>query len=61
MKDGAYATIFFDKLTPEEKQIVENAPRNSTELTSHEIGVLLLREKYILDKIKEYQLYRLTR
>lgn len=24
MKDGAYATIFFDKLTPEEKQIVEN-------------------------------------
>lgn len=55
MKDGAYATIFFDKLTPEEKQIVENAPRNSTELTSHEIGVLLLREKYILDKIKEYQ------
>ena len=39
----------------EEKQIVENAPRNSTELTSHEIGVLLLREKYILDKIKEYQ------
>lgn len=31
------------------------APRNSTELTSHEIGVLLLREKYILDKIKEYQ------
>ena len=55
MKDGAYATIFFDKLTPEEKQIVENAPRNSTELTSHEIGVLLLREKYMLDKIKEYQ------
>lgn len=32
-----------------------HAPRNSTELTSHEIGVLLLREKYILDKIKEYQ------
>lgn len=35
--------------------IAEHAPRNSTELTSHEIGVLLLREKYILDKIKEYQ------
>lgn len=34
---------------------IEDAPRNSTELTSHEIGVLLLREKYILDKIKEYQ------
>lgn len=29
MKDGAYATIFFDKLTPEEKQIVENAPRTA--------------------------------
>ena len=52
---GGVFNIFFDKLTPEEKQIVENAPRNSTELTSHEIGVLLLREKYILDKIKEYQ------
>ena len=36
-------------------RIVWDAPRNSTELTSHEIGVLLLREKYILDKIKEYQ------
>ena len=54
-KDGAYSTIFFDRLTPEEKKIVEDAPRNSTDLTSHEIGVLLLREKYILDKIKEYQ------
>ena len=54
-KDGAYSTIFFDTLTPEEKKIVEDAPRNSTDLTSHEIGVLLLREKYILDKIKEYQ------
>ena len=54
-KDGAYSRIFFDKLTPEEKKIVEDAPRNSTDLTSHEIGVLLLREKYILDKIKEYQ------
>ena len=54
-KDGAYSTIFFDRLTPGEKKIVESAPRDSTELTSHEIGVLLLREKYILDKIKEYQ------
>lgn len=54
-KDGAYSTIFFDRLTEEEKRIVEDAPRNSTDLTSHEIGVLLLREKYILDKIKEYQ------
>lgn len=54
-KDGTYSSIFFDRLTPEEKKIVEDAPRNSTELTSHEIGVLLLREKYILDKIKEYQ------
>lgn len=54
-KDGAYSTIFFDRLTPEEKKIVTDAPRNSTELAAHEIGVLLLREKYILDKIKEYQ------
>ena len=30
MKDGAYATIFFDKLTPEEKQIVENAGHGDT-------------------------------
>lgn len=29
MKDGAYATIFFDKLTQEEKQIVEDAPRTA--------------------------------
>lgn len=54
-KDGAYSAIFFEKLSPAEKQIVEDAPRNSTALTSHEIGILLLREKYIIDKIKEYQ------
>lgn len=54
-KEGAYSAIFYENLSPAEKQIVENAPTNSTALTSHEIGILLLREKYILDKISEYR------
>ena len=54
-KEGAYSAIFYENLSPAEKQIVENAPTNSTALTSHEIGILLLREKYIIDKISEYR------
>lgn len=54
-KDGAYSAIFFDKLTPEEKAIFENAPRGGVDALKHEMGILKLREKKILDKIKQYE------
>lgn len=54
-KDGAYSTIFFDKLTPAEKEVFDTAPRNGVEAMKHEMGLLKLRELKILEKIKEYE------
>ncbi len=54
-KDGAYSAIFFDKLTPGEKAIFEDAPRGGVDALKHEMGILKLREKKILDKIKQYE------
>lgn len=54
-KDGAYSTIFFDKLTPAEKDVFDTAPRNGVEAMKHEMGLLKLRELKILEKIKEYE------
>ncbi len=54
-KDGAYSAIFFDKLTPEEKNAFDTAPRDGVEALKHEMGILKLRELKILEKIKEYE------
>ena len=54
-KDGAYSAIFFNKLSDEELDVFNGAPRGVVEALKHEMGILKLREKKILDKIKEYE------
>lgn len=54
-KDGAYSAIFFDRLTDEERLLVENTPTESAAALRHEMQILKLREKKILDKIALYE------
>ena len=54
-KDGAYSAIFLNRLSDEERAIFDGAPRGAVDALKHEMGVLKLREKKILDKIKEYE------
>ena len=54
-KDGAYSAIFFNRLSEDELAIFNDAPRGAVDALKHEMGILKLREKKILDKIKEYE------
>lgn len=54
-KDGAYSAVFFNALTEEEKQLVELTPLDSTTALQHEMKILKLREKRILDRIAQYE------
>ena len=54
-KDGAYSAIFLNQLTPEEIEIFNGAPREGMDALRHEMGILKVREKRILDKIREYE------
>lgn len=54
-KDGAYSAIFFSQLSEDDLAIFNGAPRGAVDALRHEMGILKLREKKILDKIKEYE------
>lgn len=54
-KDGAYSAVFFDMLTEEEKNLVEQTPLGSREALEHEMKILKYREHKILSKIAEYE------
>lgn len=54
-KDGAYSTVFFDALTDEEKDLIEQTPLGSKAALEHEMKILKFRENKILSKIAEYE------
>lgn len=54
-KDGAYSTVFFDALSDEEKNLIEQTPLGSKTALEHEMKILKFRENKILLKIKEYE------
>ena len=54
-KDGAYSTVFFDALTDEEKDLIEQTPLGSKAALEHEMKILKFRENKILLKIREYE------
>ena len=54
-KDGAYSTVFLDKLTDEERKLVEKTPLEVRAALNDEMRVLKFRESKILSKIAEYE------
>jgi len=54
-KDGAYSTVFFDALTDEERNLIEQTPLGSKAALEHEMKILKFRENKILVKIAEYE------
>ena len=54
-KDGAYSAVFFDTLSDEEKELIEQMPLGSKAALEHEMKILKFRENKILMKIAEYE------
>ena len=54
-KDGAYSTVFFDRLTDEEKELIAKTPLEVRAALEHEMKILKFRENKILSKIAEYE------
>lgn len=54
-KDGAYARVFFDALSEEEKDLIERMPLGSKDALEHEMKILKFRENKVLLKIAEYE------
>ncbi len=54
-KDGAYSTVLFDKLTDEEKKLVEKTPLEVRAALEHEMKILKFREHKIISRITEYE------
>lgn len=54
-KDGAYSTVFLDKLTEDEKVLIEKTPLEVRAALEHEMKVLKFRENKILSKIADYE------
>ena len=53
-KDGAYSAVFFDKLSDEEKEWLDNLPTGAKENTLLELRVLRYRQKKILAALEKY-------
>lgn len=54
-KDGAYSAVFFDMLTDQEREIMEQTPLEVRAALEHEMKILKFREHRILSKIEEYE------
>lgn len=54
-KDGAYSAVFFDMLTGDELELVEQTPLGSRAALEHEMKILKYREHKIMVKIAEYE------
>ncbi len=54
-KDGAYSTVYFDMLTDQERELVEQTPLEVRAALEHEMKILKFREHKILEKIAEYE------
>lgn len=54
-KDGAYSTVYFDMLTDQERELVEQTPLEVRDALEHEMKILKFREHKVLAKIAEYE------
>lgn len=54
-KDGAYSTVYFDALTDQERQLIEETPLEVRAALEHEMKILKFREHKILERIGAYE------
>lgn len=54
-KDGAYSTVYFDELTDQERQLIEETPLEVRAALEHEMKLLKFREHKILERIGAYE------
>lgn len=54
-KDGAYSTVLFDRLSDEEKSLLEQMPDGAMENLKMELSILRIRQKRIMEKLEEYE------
>ena len=54
LKHGGYSPVYWDTLTEEEKALLENAEPDSETLLREEIELLSIRERRIMNRIREY-------
>lgn len=54
-KDGAYSAVLFDRLSDEEKELLEKTPLEVRAALEHEMKILKFRENRILSKIADYE------
>ena len=54
-KDGAYSAVYFDQLTEQEREIIEQTPLEVRAALEHEMKILKFREHKILTRIGEYE------
>lgn len=54
-KDGAYSAVFFDMLSDEEKELIEQTPLAAREALEHELKILKFREHKIMTRIAYYE------
>lgn len=54
-KDGAYSAVLFDRLSDEEKELLEKTTLEVRAALEHEMKILKFRENRILSKIEDYE------
>lgn len=53
LKTGEFEALFFDTLVPEEKQLIGSMPTDKESLLLHEIQLLTVRERRMLQRIED--------
>ena len=53
LKTGEFEALFFDTLVPEEKQLIGSMPTDKGSLLLHEIQLLTVRERRMLQRIED--------
>ena len=53
LKTGEFETLFFHTLDPEEKQLIDTMPTDKESLLLHEIMLLTVRERRMLQRIED--------
>lgn len=54
LKHGGYSAVYWDTLTEEEKEMIDNAPSDEETLLTEQIRLFAVRERRLMKAIKKY-------